>query len=296
MYMVRNLVAVLILCLCILLSGCQQAAPGIQVAATTAPVYEFTTYICSGTDIRVGQIITESISCLHDYTLQTNQMRMIENAQIVILSGAGLEDFMSDILPTSGTVIDASQSIPLLCNDNSHTQEHDTHEHHHEHDPHIWLSPANACQMAKNICAGLESAYPQYSQQLNANLQVLLTELSALEHYGRNQLKSLSERQLITFHDGFSYLADAYDLTILHAIEEESGREASAAELIEICNLVNSYGLTAIFTEQNGSTTAAKIISSETGANIYQLDMAMSGSGYISTMYQNIETLKEALG
>ena len=60
------------------LAGCMHDNPDVQIAATTAPVYEFTTRICHGTDIRVGQVITENVSCLHDYTLQTSQMRMIE--------------------------------------------------------------------------------------------------------------------------------------------------------------------------------------------------------------------------
>ena len=29
--------------------------------------------------------------------------------------------------------------------------------HDHEHDPHLWLSPAHAAQQAQNICAGLSS-------------------------------------------------------------------------------------------------------------------------------------------
>ena len=44
----------------------------------------------------------------------------------------------------------------------------------------------------------------------------------------KTSLESLSCRELITFHDGFSYFADAFDLTILRAMEEEAGSEASA--------------------------------------------------------------------
>ena len=33
----------------------------------------------------------------------------------------------------------------------------------------------------------------------------------------------------------------------------------------------------------------------ETGAGVYQLDMAMSGSSYFDAMYHNLDTIKEAL-
>lgn len=272
-----------------------QPSPNVQIAATTAPVYEFTTRICQNTDIHVGLIISENISCLHDYTLRTEQMQMIENAQIIVLSGAGLDTFLHDVT-TSAKQIDASTSIDLLCDDSSHEHSQHRDEHSHEHDPHIWLSPANACKMAQNIYEGLKNVYPQHADQFASNFQTLLDEFSALETYGTQQLQALSNRHLITFHDGFAYFAQTFKLDILHSIEEESGSEASAAELIEICNLVNSYNLPAIFTEQSGAASAAEIISAETGSMVYQLDMAMSGNGYFNAMYSNIDTIKEALG
>ena len=80
------------------------------------------------------------------------------------------------------------------------------------------------------------------------------------------------------------------------AMEEESGSEASARELIEIIALVETENVKAIFTECNGSVSAAKILSAETGVPVYALDMAMSGDSWFDAMYYNIDTLKEALG
>ena len=55
----------------------------------------------------------------------------------------------------------------------------------------------------------------------------------------KTSLESLSCRELITFHDGFSYFADAFDLTILRAMEEEAGSEASAREVADIVAAVS---------------------------------------------------------
>lgn len=268
--------------------GCKPAQKQHEVVATTLPVYEFTTRICQGTDISVGCLITESVSCLHDYTLQTSQMRDIENAQIVVTSGAGLEDFLFDVLDHTDKMIDASSGIGLHCHE-------DHHGHDHSEDPHIWLSPANAVIMAQNIFDGLSEAYPQHKAVFADNLVLLTADLEALGIYAEEQLSSLSNKNIITFHDGFSYMADAFDLTILHAIEEESGSEASAAELTELITIVSNNSIRAIFTEKNGSDAAAKIIAAETGTKIYELDMAISGESYFDAMYHNIDTLKEAL-
>ena len=283
--------AALLLCLCLV--GCTPQ-PTVQIAATTLPVYEFTARLCHGTPLSVTRLITDDVSCLHDYTLQTNQMRTAEEAELVVISGAGLEIFLDDLQLDNNKIIDASQNITLHCSDAS--EEHNHHDHHHEEDPHIWLSPALAQDMCRNICTSLAERYPENADIFNTNLAELINDLDKLSNYAHEQLSQLLYRELITFHDGFSYMAEAFDLSIIHAIEEESGSEASAAELIHIIRMISDHNLSAIFTESNGSTSAAGIITRETNAKTYVLDMCMSGNSYFESMYKNIDTLKEALG
>jgi len=280
--------------LLILLGGCASPQAPAQIAATTLPVYEFTCRIVDGSGITVTRLVTESVSCLHDYSLNVSQVKALENADCVVISGAGLEDFMSDLME-GRNVIDSSAGIEILECAHEHDHDHD-HGHHHEEDSHIWLSPANAAAMARNICQGLSSVYPDRSAAFEANLQSLLRDIEALEQYGRDQLAELNTRELITFHDGFAYFAQAFDLNILEAVEEESGSEASARELIHLIGILQEHELTAIFTERNGSASAADVLSRETGAKCFTLDMAMSGESWFDAMYRNIDTIKEAMG
>ena len=287
---------IMISLLCLLLGGCRDAETGTQLVATTGPVFQFASRICLDTGIQVSQLITENVSCLHDYTLQVSQMRAVESAEAVILSGAGLEDFMEDVTEKAGICIDASKGVAVMSYGEDHDHEH-THEsgHVHEHDPHIWLSPANAKIMAENICAGLTDLYPDQADTFHRNLTGLLADLDVLQTYGATVLNDLSCRDLITFHDGFAYFAHSFDLHILKSVEEESGSEASAKSLKELICLVNEHSLPAVFTEINGSVSAAEIICRETGVSVYQLDMAMAGNDYFTSMYRNIDTIKEAL-
>jgi ABC-type Zn uptake system ZnuABC Zn-binding protein ZnuA len=279
-------------CILFLLAGCASREAPAQIAATTLPVYEFTSRLCEGTDITVTRLVTENVSCLHDYSLNVRQTRAAEAAELIVISGAGLEDFMEDLL-LGKSVVDSSCGIDALHADHAHDHDHD---HDHAEDAHIWLSPANAKQMATNICAGLTEKYPANKAAFEANLTTLLADIDTLAQYAETQLSSLSCRELITFHDGFSYLAEAFDLHILAAVEEESGSEASAAELKALIQLVRDNRLPAVFTERSGSVSAADVIAAETGVKIYALDMAMSGDSWLDAMYQNINTLKEALG
>lgn len=281
-----------------LLCGCAPKTDYAPIAATTLPVWDFTSRLCQGTPLAVTRLVTEQVSCLHDYSLNVRQVKAAEAAQVVVISGAGLEDFLDDLLLDVPT-IDASQGISLLHSEEGHEEEEHHHEedgHHHEEDPHIWLSPENAQVMAKNICEGLSRQYPDYEDTFRANLDELLSQLEALQSYGEEQLSGLQCRELIPFHDGFSYFAQAFHLTILESVEEESGSEASAKDLIHLTELVRDHNLPAIFTEVSGSDSAAQVIARETGCKVYALDMAMSGDSYFEAMYHNIDTIREALG
>lgn len=284
----KRLFCVALALLIILLPGCESKDDA-RIVATTLPVYEFTQRLCQDTGLTVARLIDQDISCLHDYTLTVAQMQSIESAQVTVISGAGLEEFLHGVL--NGEMIDASHSLTLMETDHDHG--HDGHL--HAEDPHIWLSPENAKVMAHNISHGLTAQFPQHSALFEKNLAKLTGDLDALQHYGERALHDLSCRELITFHDGFSYLAESFDLTILKSVEEESGSEASASALIELATLVDAHHLPAVFTEANGSVAAAGVIAAETGAKVYALDMAISGDSYFDAMYHNIDTLKEAL-
>ena len=277
-----------------LFCGCQSRTEPAQIAATTLPVYEFTARLCAGTPLTVTRLVTEQVSCLHDYSLNVRQVKAAEAAEVIVISGAGLEDFLDDVLDGADT-LDASEGIALLCAEEEH-EEHEHEGHHHEEDPHIWLSPENGKAMAQNVCDGLSRRYPEYADTFTKNLMPLLADLDALQCYGEAALSDLGCRELVTFHDGFSYFAQAFDLTILEAVEEESGSEASAMELKHLIGVVQAHHLPAIFTERNGSVSAADLISRETGAKVFSLDMAMAGDSYFDAMYHNIDTIKEALG
>ena len=209
--MKRTLICIVCLVLTVcFLSGCAPTAPA-DIAATTMPVYTFTQALCAGTPLTVARLITQDIACLHDYTLNVDQVKTAEAARFIVISGVGLEDSFLQGLLMEDKLIDASAGISLLCPGEEDHEDHEANDHHghtHDTDPHIWLDPENAMVMAENICRGLSLRYPQYRETFEENLRLLLEELDALLLYGRENLSSLACREMITFHDGFSYFAE----------------------------------------------------------------------------------------
>ncbi len=301
----------------LLLSGCRQAPAEedkLHILATTYPVYLFTTAVTEGIEgVEVSLLVNSQTSCLHDYALTVDNMKAIEGADVIVMNGAGLEDFMADALEQSdAAVIDCSEGIGLLPT--LEHQGHDGHDHEEEYDPHYWMDPRRAALMVYQIADGLSVLDEGHEDQYRTNAILTydamggtvqdadIAQLMTAQVTGGSL--SLTDvcaaNQLITFHDGFQYFADAFGLDLLKAIEEEEGSTASAAEIKEITALIQEYDIPAIFVEKNGSRATAEVIARETGCAVYELDMLMSGEGagiqpYLDAMNANITTIREAL-
>lgn len=299
-FILKRIVSVILAVFLILscFCGCtQEKESGLQIAATTWPVYQFTAAVCEGSGLSVTQVVTGQVSCLHDYTLTVRQMQAIEDADLIIMSGCDLEEFMEDALAGAQDVIECCDGVSFLEGEaHGHGEEEHEHDHEHEADPHIWMDPDNAAIMVDNIAKALSERYPAQAALFSGNAAAYCEQLRALKAYGEETLRELSCRELVTFHDGFAYFAAAFDLTILAALEEEDGAMASAATIEQIIGLVQEHALPAIFTETFGSDSAATVIAAETDVRVFTLSMAMSGEDYLTALRRNIDTVKEALG
>jgi ABC-type Zn uptake system ZnuABC Zn-binding protein ZnuA len=293
----------LLLAALLLLASCggtvNTAAAGdpdeLLIAAATYPVYLFTQAVTQGVENVGVQLVTSGkISCLHDYTLTVDNMRVIEGADMIVRSGAGLDTFLDSALPdNTGSVIDCSAGIDLLTTDAG------------EPDPHIWLDPERAAQMVLNLADGLAELDPDHAGAYLQNGEHTAQSYRDMAVTFRQQLKDLSCRELVTFHDGFAYFADAFDLTILKAIEEEAGSEASAKDISEVVTLIREHNLPAIFAELNGSSATADAIAREFDppisvsilTTIMSEDELAQGADdrYLAMMEYNVNNVLEAL-
>lgn len=294
----------LFLALTLALSSCAPAArsdQGLHILCTTYPLYLFTTAVTEGAEgVEVTLLVNSQTSCLHDYTLTVADMKAIEDADVIVMNGAGLEEFMSNPLAQSNaSVIDCSEGMELLPSLEHEGHEHHGHNHSHEEelDPHYWMDPHRAGQMVERIANGLATLETDGAEAYRANASNALNALAQVDPWYRDVV--FPPYPLITFHDGFQYFAAAEDFELLRAIEEEDGSTVSAAEIKELAALIESENIPAIFVEKNGSRSAAEVLSRETGCQVYELDMLMSGEGrgiqpYLDAMDANLKSVLTA--
>jgi len=155
-------------------------------------------------------------------------------------------------------------------------------------------------EQVQNIADQLAATDPNNAQGYQSNAQNYIRKLEELKSEMHAQLDSLEDRNIVTFHEAFPYFAQEFGLNIVATVEREPGSEPVAAELKETIDIIRQSGVRAIFVEPQYSTKAAETIATETGAQVYTLDPAVTGpeepEAYIEIMNRNLQVLLEALG
>lgn len=281
-------------------SGCAaEEDAGKTIVTSFYPMYVFTQNVVRDVPgVRVVNMASESAGCLHDYQLQTRDMVTLEGADALVINGGGMEQFMDKVIAQRPElpVINASDGIEMLCGED----DHDGHDHDHGvYNAHVWLDPALAMRQVQNIADGLAAvdsenaeAYQQNAAAYKARLQALHAELSA-------QLAPLAGSAIVTFHEAFTYFADAYGLVVAGVIANDAGEEPSTRQIAATCDLVKQYQVKALFVEPQYPTKSAETIARETGTKVFTLDPVVSGDGspesYENAMRENARVLTEAL-
>jgi ABC-type Zn uptake system ZnuABC Zn-binding protein ZnuA len=331
----RGLLLALPVAAAVALAGCADAGAAgagdgespLRVVATTTQVADFARNLLgdSGT---VTQLIQPNQSA-HSFEPTPADLLAMARADVLVSSGAGLEEWLDDAVSASGfdgEAIVATEGIELSDDDAGHegetSAEHAEHEHAedehaeddgHEHaggNPHVWTDPRNAEAMVATIAAGLESAPGADSDAIAANADDYLATLTALDQWSAASIDAVpaAERLLVTNHDAFGYLVERYGITYVGSVLTgfDDNAEPSAAEIDQLVADIRATGTRAVFSETSISPRAAATIAEEAGVTVYDGDDALygdslgpegsDGATYVGSQVHNVRMLVESWG
>ena len=126
------------------LTGCAKTEvqkENYKIVTSFYPMYIIARNITDGANnVQLVNMTEQNTGCIHDYTLTTNDMKKIENADIFIQNGLGLEIFMDKIFTIYPNlkVLDASINIKNVIKED-------------EVNPHVWTSIENYINQVKEI-------------------------------------------------------------------------------------------------------------------------------------------------
>jgi zinc transport system substrate-binding protein len=275
------------------------------VVTSFYPIHLFARNLLDGIDgVELASLAEPTSGCLHDYQLQTGDMKTLARADVFLINGAGMEGYLEGVFEAFPAlpVVDASRGVTLLEDCSDHGHDHDGHDHDHAFNAHIWLDSENAALMVANLAEGLIAALPQHEAAIAANRDAYIARLTALDAELTAALADLPNKDIITFHEAFPYFASAYNLTVAAVINRDPDDALSPRQLAELCKTVKTLGAPPLFTEPQYEDMAASTISRETGAPLFALDPIVTGPAdaplthYEDAMRQNLAVLLQALG
>lgn len=308
--MIKKLIPI-ICALTVIFCGCSKKESAPTVSASFYPIYITAINITKNTDTAVSTLAKPSTGCLHDYQLTSGDIRILSDADLFIINGAGMEDgFIDEVIASnkSLTVLDSSVGAHIL-EDNDHLDEnehiHDSscdhsheQEHNHETNSHIWLTVENAMLQAENIANKLCEIFPENAEIYMSNLEEYKQKLSPINEKFK-ALKAESTINAIVLNEGFAYLCEPYGIEVCHTIELDENTTTSAKELVSIIKTAeeNNYIVIAPTGEESAF---AECLKRELSLPVYELDPVTYGSlddpdSYIKAMEKNYEVIKEII-
>lgn len=268
----------------------------ITVVTSFYPLYFITSQL-GGTSVEVINL-TPAGSEPHDYDLTTGDIFKIKNSQLLVLNGGGMEVWRASLENSLGEN-NRTKIISMDALINQKIEENGT----DKSDPHIWLDPNLAIQIAERIVENLKIIDSKNREYYQSNFNILKTELLALDVDFKKGLSDCKKRDILTSHDAFSYLAKAYNLNQISIAGLSPEEEPSIKKLTEIAQIAKDKNMEYIFFESLMSSKLPQTIADEIGAKVLVLnpigsltkDEIAQGENYFTKMRENLKNLKTAL-
>jgi len=174
---------------------------------------------------------------------------------------------------------------------------------HGEIDPHLWQNVQNVEAYVKLIRDTLIARDPAGASEYRANAERYLAELDRTEHYVRDAVADIpkANRYLVTTHDAFAYLADAYGITVAGFVTPNPATEPSLADRRRLTETIRNLDVKAVFLEPNLKSRSSELtqVADEQHIQvcpIYGDTLDDAVASYIDMMRFNADTLRRCLG
>lgn len=287
-----------------LITGCVPRADNasndgkLKVITSFYVMYDFASKI-GGDKVTVTNLTPAGVEP-HDWEPTPSDIISIEQADLFIYNGMGMERWVESVLSTIENkdliVVEASADLSQQISSEEASAISPS-------DPHVWLDPNLAKLEMKAICDAITAADPENAAYYAANYDTYAEQFDLLDEEFTLALSPLPQRNIVVAHDAFGYLCNAYDLTQVPIEGLQADSEPDAARMTDIIDFVKDNDVQVIFFEVLVSPKVANTIADEAGCTTAVLNPleGMSdedrdaGGDYFTVMRANLDALVSAL-
>lgn len=262
----------------------------VKIVTSFYPMYIIAENITDGAEnIELVNMADVNVGCLHDYTLTTEDMKKVENADIFIMNGLGMESFIEKILTSNQdmNIIDSSTEAQnvILSEDGVNA--------------HIWTSIDNYILQVKYISKELINKNQENAEVYQKNTDEYVQKLEELKNEFETKLQNLDGKKAICLNEVFGYMGQELGMEMTTIATEHEESTMSADMLSSIIDKVKQENIQIIIIDKNDNKANAETIANETGAKILELNSGMTGEldkdAYINQMRENLNVLEKSI-
>jgi ABC-type Zn uptake system ZnuABC Zn-binding protein ZnuA len=229
-----------------------------------------------------------------DYEPTPADAQLLTDADLIVSNGAGLDDFLQDLLQ-SGT---GGQTPQLVLGEGITSIDVEG-----KPNPHFWLDPLLVSNdYVPEIAAKLSEIDPAHALDYGIYGAAYQDSLTALDGYLQSVVAGVpaEDRQIVTLHDAFPYLARHFGFDVVGVILENGDTEPSAAQLAKLVDTVKAAGVNAVFAERGFNQELAQTLAQEAGVGqVVTLDTDSLGDPpadtYMGLIRADVERIAQAL-
>ncbi|MCM3665935.1 zinc ABC transporter substrate-binding protein [Mesobacillus subterraneus] len=305
----------------IFISGCGKEAADqkknddnlLQVYTTVYPLQFFAEQI-GGEYVNVESIYPPGAD-EHTFEPSQKDMMALADADLFLYVGLGLEGFVDKASKTLENedvkMVPVGEELHLDEAEAGHedeaADEHDSHqedEHGHgDFDPHVWLDPIYANELALAIKEQLSEQMPEHKDTFEKNYAELSDQLKELDQNFSEVIGSAKRKEIIVSHSAYSYWEKRYGIKQISISGQSTTNEPSQKELKNLISHAKEENIKYVLNEQNFDSKLAKMVQAEIGANLLTLhnlsvltdENLKKNETYFTLMEENIDVLEKAL-
>ena len=287
-------------------AGSTTSSKKLNIMASFYPMYDFAKKV-GGDKVEVTNMVPAGTEP-HDWEPSATDIKKLEEADVFIYNGAGMEHWTQDVLGSLENrnlkVVEASKGITLL---EGNEEEENSKEANSStgaiYDPHVWLNPLNAKVEMKNIKNAFVKVDPDNKNYYEKNYKRYANKFDQLNQEYKEGLSNIKSKNLITSHEAFGYLCQAYGLNQVGIEGLSADSEPDASRMNEIIQFSKENNVKTIFFEDLVSPKVSKTIADEIGAKTVVLNPIeglttkeiKAGKDYFTVMKSNLKILEKAL-
>ena len=258
-----------------LVGGCRRepvarSTPNIVRAVVTILPQAYFVERVGGPRVAV-QVLVGSSQSYHSYEPTPRQIADLSEAQVFFTIGIPFEHALVEKVRSTRhhlVRVDLREGMPLR--EATDHCAHEDHDHGDAKDPHIWLDAKLVKLQAATIAAALAKLDPSHADEYEKNLRAFHADLAAADARAAAALAPFKGREFFVFHPTFGYFGDAYGLK--QVAVEEGGKEPGGRQLASMIEQARKAGARAIFGQPQFSSSAARTVAAEIGAEVVTID------------------------